>query len=113
MDHCSTVTSGEPMKDLPQEMMLPVKSLLRFKLVSKLWLSLILDPDFAKSHFERASNRLLCIADHEVRSIDFEASFDSSVAVIIFLLHVLSKTMKKTFIYLNLKSSMHVEGFYY
>ncbi|KAI4317714.1 hypothetical protein L6164_025563 [Bauhinia variegata] len=64
---------------------LPVKSLLRFRSVSKQWLSLISDTQFGKSHFELAyarTDRLIYIADSQVRSIDFEAPFhdDSAVA---------------------------------
>ncbi|XP_057459122.1 F-box/kelch-repeat protein At3g06240-like [Lotus japonicus] len=46
---------------LPVDMMveillrLPIKSLLRFKCVCKSWLSLISDPQFAKSHFDLAA----------------------------------------------------------
>ncbi|KAF7813730.1 F-box/kelch-repeat protein [Senna tora] len=59
---------------------LPVKSLLRFKSVSKLWHSLISDPHFANSHFQRSpflSDRLLHIADSQVRSIDFHSSLSA------------------------------------
>ncbi|MED6139351.1 hypothetical protein PIB30_083048 [Stylosanthes scabra] len=57
-------------KELPQEVMveillrLPVKSLLRFKCVSKHWLSLISDPNFAKQHFELSMNpchKIICM----------------------------------------------------
>ncbi|KAF7813729.1 F-box/kelch-repeat protein [Senna tora] len=76
------------MKDLPEELLLnillrlPVKSLLRFKSVSKLWHSLISDPHFANSHFQRSSflsGRLLHIADSQVRSIDFHSSISALV----------------------------------
>lgn len=36
---------------------LPVKSLMRFKSVSKLWLSTICDPSFSKAHHHRADSR--------------------------------------------------------
>ncbi|XP_058731790.1 F-box/kelch-repeat protein At3g06240-like [Vicia villosa] len=66
---------------------LPVKSLLRFKSVCKLWFSLIShDPHFANSHFQLNSTtpnrRILLISykTHESLSIDFEASvgYDSA-----------------------------------
>lgn len=77
---------------LPQELIiqillrLPVKSLLRFKCVSKSWLSLITDPHFAKSHFELAAalaDRILFIASSapELRSIDFNDSASVAVTV--------------------------------
>ncbi|XP_058732762.1 F-box/kelch-repeat protein At3g06240-like [Vicia villosa] len=63
---------------------LPVKSLIRFKCVCKLWFSLISrDPNFAKSHFQltasKPNRRILYIPDssHESRSIDIEASLDN------------------------------------
>ncbi|KAI4317717.1 hypothetical protein L6164_025565 [Bauhinia variegata] len=77
--------------NLPEELIikillrLPVKSLVRFKCVCKSWLSLISDPQFAKSHFELASkhtHRLIYIAASDARSIDYEAPLhdDSAVA---------------------------------
>ncbi|XP_058759013.1 F-box/kelch-repeat protein At3g06240-like [Vicia villosa] len=66
---------------------LPVKSLLRFKSVCKLWFSLIShDPHFANSHFQLSSatpnRRILLISykTHESLSIDFEASLDDDSA---------------------------------
>ncbi|KAK7245353.1 hypothetical protein RIF29_40193 [Crotalaria pallida] len=60
---------------------LPVKILLCFKCVSKSWLSLISDPQFAKSHFELAAtptHRLLCLPEKgftsQARSLDLDAS---------------------------------------
>jgi hypothetical protein len=47
-----------PLQYLPHELIiqillrLPVKSLLRFKCVCKLWLTLISDAHFANSHFQ-------------------------------------------------------------
>ncbi|XP_058727490.1 F-box/kelch-repeat protein At3g06240-like, partial [Vicia villosa] len=59
---------------------LPVKSLIRFKCVCKLWFSLIShDPHFANSHFQLNSathtRRILLISTstHQSLSIDFEA----------------------------------------
>ena len=78
---------------LPQELIiqillrLPVKSLLRFKCVSKSWLSLITDPHFAKSHFELAAARTHRLVFFDTsslitRSIDFNASLhDDSASV--------------------------------
>ncbi|KAG4401855.1 hypothetical protein GLYMA_02G079600v4 [Glycine max] len=70
---------------LPQELIieillrLPVKSLVRFKCVCRLWLSLISDPSFAISHFEPMAThtkRLVFLTPRacEFRSIDFNAS---------------------------------------
>ncbi|KAF7813723.1 F-box/kelch-repeat protein [Senna tora] len=78
-------------KNLPQEVLinillrLPVKSLLRFKSVSKLWLSLISNPSFAKSHFQLSSSlphRLLHIDESHVSSIDFNSSFYDDSALL-------------------------------
>ncbi|OMO65178.1 hypothetical protein COLO4_31416 [Corchorus olitorius] len=57
-------TNSSQLGSLPDEIVddillcLPAKSLLRFKLVSKLWKSLISDPNFAESHLNRSGNRL-------------------------------------------------------
>ncbi|XP_020225504.1 F-box/kelch-repeat protein At3g06240 [Cajanus cajan] len=64
---------------------LPVKSLLRFKCVSKSWYSLISDSHFAKSHFElvaTGTQRLLFIEPSipVIRSIDFNASLHDDSA---------------------------------
>ncbi|QCE15608.1 F-box/kelch-repeat protein At3g23880-like [Vigna unguiculata] len=64
---------------------LPVKSLFRFKCVCKSWLSLLSDPHFATSHFQRPTAntaRLLLIAppNPEIRSIDFNASLHDDSA---------------------------------
>ncbi|KOM41406.1 hypothetical protein LR48_Vigan04g160400 [Vigna angularis] len=66
-------------------LMLPVKSLVRFKCVCKSWLSLLSDPHFAISHFQRlssSSTRLLFIGlpSPEIRSIDFNASLHDDSA---------------------------------
>ncbi|XP_057415928.1 F-box/kelch-repeat protein At3g06240-like [Lotus japonicus] len=58
---------------------LPVSSLLRFKCVSKLWLSLISDTQFAKSHFDLAASpthRLLLNCTHQLQfqSLDIDSS---------------------------------------
>ncbi|PNY02765.1 F-box/kelch-repeat protein [Trifolium pratense] len=62
-------------------MRLPVKSLLRFKCVCKLWFSLISNPHFANSHFQLSSatptRRILLMSSllpRESRSIDLEAA---------------------------------------
>ena len=59
---------------------LPVKSLLRFKCVCKLWHSLISDPKFVKSHLKTArevnSNKCqrLLLSTRTPQSVDFEAA---------------------------------------
>lgn len=63
---------------------LPVKSLVRFKCVSKRWLSLISDPRFAEWHFKRASEhaqRVLFSSRTEVRFLDFNELFRDSTAL--------------------------------
>ncbi|KAG7969571.1 hypothetical protein I3843_07G037100 [Carya illinoinensis] len=60
---------------------LPVKSLLRFRCVSKRWRSLISDPRFAKSHFRQASERsqrLLISSRSEILSLDCNVPFRDS-----------------------------------
>ncbi|KAF5441919.1 hypothetical protein F2P56_037129 [Juglans regia] len=60
---------------------LPVKSLVRFRCVSKRWCSLISDPRFSKSQFRRASvrsQRLLISSRSGIRSLDCEAPFEDS-----------------------------------
>ena len=71
--------------DLPQELIiqillrLPVKYLIHFKCICKLWFSVISDPRFANSHFQlnlaKHTRRFLCISalSPEIRSIDFDA----------------------------------------
>ncbi|GAU19174.1 hypothetical protein TSUD_198550 [Trifolium subterraneum] len=64
---------------------LPVKSLIRFKSVCKLWFSLISDPNFANSHFQLAqtnSTRIVSISavPPQIRSIDFEALLNDDSA---------------------------------
>ncbi|KAK4283595.1 hypothetical protein QN277_000529 [Acacia crassicarpa] len=64
---------------------LPVKSLLRFKSVCKLWRSLISDPRFAQSHFEMSSSitdKIVHLADSGPRSIDFHSSLDDDSAIV-------------------------------
>ncbi|WVZ07473.1 hypothetical protein V8G54_020819 [Vigna mungo] len=61
---------------------LPVKSLLRFKCVSKSWLSLISDPQFGVSHYDLAAtptHRILMRSnDFYAQSIDSNAPFIDS-----------------------------------
>ncbi|XP_058739957.1 F-box protein CPR1-like [Vicia villosa] len=78
---------------LPQELIVkillrvPVKTVLRCKCVSKSWLSLISNHDFATSHFQLGATptqKLVCLRSYsrETISIDFNASLndDSSYA---------------------------------
>ncbi|XP_058759174.1 F-box/kelch-repeat protein At3g23880-like [Vicia villosa] len=79
---------------LPHELILqillrlPVKSLIRFKCVCKLWFSLIsYDSHFANSHFQLTTvihtRRILFISTStsQIRSIDFEASLDDTASL--------------------------------
>ncbi|CAI8610239.1 unnamed protein product [Vicia faba] len=63
---------------------LPVKSLIHFKCVCKLWLSLIShDSHFAKSHFQLTATEPNCRILHisnSTQSIDVEASLDSGIS---------------------------------
>ncbi|XP_054785907.1 F-box protein CPR1-like [Prosopis cineraria] len=64
---------------------LPVKSLLRFKSVSKSWLSLISDPSFANLHFQRSSQHTLRFPyriHQQIRSIDLNTSLHDDSATI-------------------------------
>ncbi|XP_057428243.1 F-box/kelch-repeat protein At3g23880-like [Lotus japonicus] len=67
-------------EDLITEILLrlPAKSLVRFKAVCKLWRSLISDPHFATSHFERAAraHRLLFTTPNGIRTMDLEGSLN-------------------------------------
>ncbi|XP_054786085.1 F-box/kelch-repeat protein At3g06240-like [Prosopis cineraria] len=81
----------EHKKFLPEEVIgeillrLPVKSLLRFRCVSKSWHSLISSPLFAELHFQRSpgrTHRILVTADSQFQSIDFNAPFHDDSAVV-------------------------------
>ncbi|XP_058760646.1 F-box/kelch-repeat protein At3g06240-like [Vicia villosa] len=80
-------TTVTPLKSyVPEELItsillsLPVKSLLRFKCVSKSWFSLISDPNFAKSHFQLTTHtrKIEFISNDlgQTTSIDFEEELD-------------------------------------
>ncbi|KAG2695979.1 hypothetical protein I3843_07G037500 [Carya illinoinensis] len=77
-------------KNLPEDLILeillrlPVKSLVRFRCVSKRWLFLISDPHFAKSHFDRASEhtqRLLLSTPLRFGSLETDAPLWDGSAV--------------------------------
>ncbi|XP_057479171.1 F-box protein CPR1-like [Actinidia eriantha] len=77
------------MSHLPEELAadilsrLPVKSLLRFKLVSPTWRALIESSDFIKSHLNRSiatkSNLFLIVKESHLYSVDFDSLSDSTV----------------------------------
>ncbi|GAU41603.1 hypothetical protein TSUD_196730 [Trifolium subterraneum] len=88
---------------------LPVKSLVRFKCVSKSWFSLISDPHFANSHFQFSATtltrRILLMSASptlESRSINFEASSldDDSASV----------SLYPNFMLFESYSHVHIEG---
>ncbi|XP_042988349.1 F-box/kelch-repeat protein At3g06240-like [Carya illinoinensis] len=77
-------------KFLPEEVVveillrLPVKSLVRFRCVSKRWLSLISDPRLAKSQFKRAADhiqRLLFPTPFGLGSLEVDAPFGDGSAL--------------------------------
>ncbi|XP_058759122.1 F-box/kelch-repeat protein At3g23880-like [Vicia villosa] len=119
--------------NLPHELIiqillrLPVKSLVRFKCVCKLWLSLISDSCFANSHFELTAAtgepRIMFTSNffHESRSIDLATLLDYySTSLNLDFLHPLSKSdfrieMKSScrgFIFLNCSSSIFSSKIY-
>ncbi|XP_058730649.1 F-box/kelch-repeat protein At3g06240-like [Vicia villosa] len=81
-----TTTTSPPKSYVPEEMIteillrLPVKSLIRFKCVSKPWFSLISDSMFAESHFQlTAHTRKIEFISNDLQqttSIDFEEQLD-------------------------------------
>ncbi|XP_058732100.1 F-box/kelch-repeat protein At3g23880-like [Vicia villosa] len=87
-----TTTTTPPKSYVPTEMItkillsLPVKPLIRFKCVSKPWLSLISDPMFAESHFQLTTHtrKIWFISNdlHQTTSIDFEEQLDLEIASI-------------------------------
>ncbi|KAM3696627.1 hypothetical protein ACJW30_06G054900 [Castanea mollissima] len=77
------------MSNLPRELIvdilsrLPVKSLCRFKCVSKPWRTLISHPDFVKTHLHRAQfKRLILASNDSLYSIDHETSFENDVVAV-------------------------------
>jgi len=86
-----TVAEVDPPPYLPDELItqillrLPVKSLIRFKSVSKSWCSLISNPSFAKSQFQITAathtRRILFITKtSELRSIALDSLFTGNSA---------------------------------
>lgn len=79
-------------KNLPEDIVveillrLPVKSLVRFRCVSKRWRYLISDPRFAKCHFKQASERVqrvLLSTPSEIRSLHADAPFGNGLKELI------------------------------
>ncbi|KAL4619413.1 hypothetical protein ACB092_06G077700 [Castanea dentata] len=77
------------MSNLPRELIvdilsrLPVKSLCRFKCVSKPWRTLISRPDFVKTHLRRAQfKRLILASNDSLYSIEHETSFENDVVAV-------------------------------
>ncbi|KAK4547228.1 hypothetical protein RGQ29_032842 [Quercus rubra] len=57
---------------------LPIKSLCRFKCISKPWCTLISHPNFVKTHLHRAQfKRLILATRNSLYSIDHETSFEN------------------------------------
>ncbi|KAK9287824.1 hypothetical protein L1049_016266 [Liquidambar formosana] len=80
------------MPSLPPEIIvdilsrLPVKSLCRFRCVSKPWRTLISDPHFSKMHLTRTQNhphneRLLLMADDSLYTVEYNESSSENVAI--------------------------------
>ncbi|XP_057440504.1 F-box/kelch-repeat protein At3g23880-like [Lotus japonicus] len=69
---------------LPQDLItgillrLPVKSLVRFKAVCKFWRSLISAPNFAISHFQLATPRLVFDTGFGIQTMDLDGSLHSN-----------------------------------
>ncbi|KAK7848032.1 F-box/kelch-repeat protein At3g06240 [Quercus suber] len=79
----------EGMSNLPRELIvdilsrLPVKSLCRFKCVSKPWRTLISHPDFVKTHLHRAQfKRLILASADSLYSVDHETSYENDVVAV-------------------------------
>ncbi|XWS53722.1 hypothetical protein CRYUN_Cryun10bG0024900 [Craigia yunnanensis] len=80
----------KPNNDIPQDITdqilpcLPVKSLMRFKCVSKSWRSFINSPSFTRNHLERASSqeKILVSLPCGFKSLDLEKPFDDEAALI-------------------------------
>ena len=77
------------MSNLPCELIvdillrLPIKSLCRFKCISKPWCTLISHPDFVKTHLHRAQfKRLILATRNSLYSIDHETSFENDVVFV-------------------------------
>jgi len=84
-------TANNPLPFLPEELIvkillkLPVKSLLQFKRVCKLWKTLISDTQFANKHFliSTAYPRLVTSGSWEIKSYPIESLLQNSSTTVI------------------------------
>ncbi|XP_058733757.1 F-box/kelch-repeat protein At3g06240-like [Vicia villosa] len=91
---------------------LPVNSIIRFKLICKLWFSLISDSQFASSHFEHAGSHSRKIAWMErsckIISIDFEGSIGNVSPTIAPFLWPEIKGSCRGFIYVHTRRTIYI-----
>ncbi|KAK9287920.1 hypothetical protein L1049_016365 [Liquidambar formosana] len=60
---------------------LPVKSLCRFRCVSKPWRTIISEPHFAKTHLDRTQHERLILIDGEIYTVEDKQSSSDNVAM--------------------------------